>query len=175
MHHFVTRKKIQAFSLLELFMYIGISALSVPYIFLFMQNLYHVSYASQKSFCDACALSCACDLLRRDIWQCTDNPEFFQDNVFRCTILSRSYEEVHYDVWWGGKEGRLLRYEGEYDFDNHCWKHKKISVIAYTIPSFSLEPVIKEKRVIGVTVTHTKQEDEKRIYTENFYSQNGLW
>ena len=165
----------QAFTLLELMIFLALSSISIVLIMQFVSRVQKDSITINRKQNNHMRMLIALDVVRRDIWHASsDEKEWNDENgTFRRYNINNNKELIHVDVCWFIKKGNLVRMQGNYNYANKIWRKKRAGVVAHNVESFNMKKRIgKESYVKNVGVSYSLIDSIKKH--EIFYLQNGI-
>ena len=157
----------QAFSLIEVLVYLAISTMLFLFVFDFLSKTQSGVEKVNKNAETNVRAILAIDLLRRDFmcagmrladWD-------LKNKVFRKSILLNNSEIETKDICWHIKNKKLIRIEGVYNYVLQTWKKKIQSVAAYKAKEFDVEVNIDKT----FNVVSSVNLNYKDLEVEKFY------
>jgi type II secretory pathway component PulJ len=152
------------YTLLELVVYLSLSVILSMVLGRIAMQLYQYSLFSHKAIHVMNERSLCFDVMRRDLMSASGAREKWDMHacVFEmCLIDGDQIVTVH--VGFAIKNGRVLRYEGEYDFIHHCWVKRCASVLCEGVSSLQWEYEMQDDMVRGVWVTYDSNKKYMRL------------
>jgi type II secretory pathway component PulJ len=167
--------KKNAFSLLELMIYLGLGLLFSTILFSCFTT-FQIYFTQQTIFYDKTIRTLlALDLVKRDLMSASTRAEDWSPSgIFAKETLNQKNNEQTLSVYWSIKKNRLQRIEGAYNHVQKKWSKKKTSFLGGFVSNFSLTPVTDTQdstRIIGVTLRYQLRTNRASHLDDETYIQ----
>lgn len=138
------------FTLIELSMYITLSALFSLLLFRFFNQTSTHFFKIKEHACTSSMFGAAQDLLTHDSMQANNDPAYWKQSEQGHIFLTSKDA-----IFWQLKNKRLYRTQGVYNFKNGIWGKKIKTLVATHVADFAISPVIKNEKVSKVHIRIT--------------------
>ena len=144
---FDRRKRLQAFTLVEVLVYVAAVSMFVLLVFDFLYAIQKRVDFWGKGCSSRVQFELAVDILRRDLMSASMNLDDWDLslNVFKKRTLDKSGSCISRDVCWFVRKSRLIRREGGYNYCLKKWKGKVDSTVAYNVDGLKIDVTLDKR------------------------------
>lgn len=166
------KKTTHGFTFIECVVATALLSFLVLLVSSFSAQVYSLFLMSNRRMNAAIVNNIALDRFARDLFSASARPLAWDTSkgVFIKEMIDRKGKELLTCVEWHlcteeKYRGALERYEGVYDFANHSWKKKTISIVEGFFSQFSIKVMMQNNRIFSVIIDCTDQCKRHNVVT----------